>query len=167
MNGTTAVPIPSQAIGKFFRINSARGAMVTPNPAVTQTNVGTITIRALGGGIVYAVIPPGVGVAQQSIYTVPVRSLLKIRSIEIQALSSAGGTARGFDAQLIFRNASGFFTAARKLQTTDTHPDALSAETGIPVPARTDFWVKCTYVSNAPATVTASWEGHLHQLLTT
>lgn len=164
MNGTTPVPIPTPSVGQFFRINPPRGTMVTPNPAVNQTNIGTITIRVAGGGAILAVIAPGAGVAQQSLFTVPDRCLLLVRSIELQILSSAGGTARGADGVLVFRASNGFTTKARKIGTTDARPYPLEARTWIPVLARTDFWLQCIYTSNNNMQVTASYEAHLHQL---
>ena len=164
MNGTTAVPI-TEPLGKWLRVNSARGSMTTPNAAATQTNVGTITIRDAGGGTTRAIILPGKGIAQQSLYTVPAGHMLIIKAIEFQILSSAGGgITRGADAQLIFRSSNGFYTGARNLSCTDDESATLESELFIPVLARQDFWMRCTYTSANSMTVTGSYEGHLHQL---
>jgi hypothetical protein len=165
LNGTTAVAIPDSAIGKWLRVTSARGSMTIPNASATQTNVGTITIRDAGGGTTRAVILPGKGIAQSSLYTVPVGHMLIIKAIEFQILSSAGGgITRGADAQLIFRNSNGFFTGARNLSCTDTGAATIDSELFIPVLARQDFWMRCTYTSANTMAVTGSYEGHLHQL---
>lgn len=160
LNGTTPVAVPTQ----FFRINSVRGAMVTPNTAVSQNNIGTITIRDAGGGTTRALITPGTGLCKQSLFTVPAGFQLQIRSIELQIISSGGGTARGADALLMIRSPTGFLTSARKLSATDTLPDVLDAVTYIPIAEKFDFWMRCTYTSNNTMTVNASYEAHLYRL---
>lgn len=165
MNGTTAAPIPDSSIGKWLRINSVRGSMTVPSASATQSNVGTITIRDAGGGTTRAIILPGKGIAQSSLFTVPSGHMFIIKAIELQILSSAGGgLTRGADGQLVFRNSNGFFTGARNLACTDTESATLDSELFIPVLARQDFWMRCTYTSANSMTITGSYEGHLHQL---
>lgn len=159
LNGTTAVAIPNT----WLRINSARGTMVTPNPNTTQFNAGTISIRDTGAGTVRGIIPIGEGIYSSTLYTVPAGFTLAIHSLELQITTSAGGTARGTDAVLVFRNTNGFATASRKLSTTDAAPYALWADTYIPVLEKVDFWMRCTYTSNNVMTIGGAWEGHLHR----
>lgn len=159
LNGTTAVSLPIQ----FLRINSARGTMVTPNAGVTQFSAGTVSIRDAGGGTVRGILPAGEGVLSQTLYTVPAGYTLVIHSIELQITTSAGGTLRGTDAVLIFRNTNGFATASRKISTTDTSPYALMADTYIPVLEKADFWMRCTYTSTNTMTVGGAWEATLHK----
>lgn len=159
LNGTTPVAVPIQ----FLRINSVRGTMVTPTTG-TQNNIGTITIRDAGAGTTRALILPGTGVCQQSLYTVPAGYFLNIRSVELQLTSSSGGAIRGADAVLMIRQSNGFLVSARKLSATDTVPDVLSAETYIPLAEKTDFWLRCTYTSNNAITLNGSYEAHLYRL---
>jgi hypothetical protein len=159
LNGTTVVAVPTQ----FFRINSARCALITPTTG-SQTNIGTITIRDAGGGTTRAIINPGIGTSQQAIYTVPNGFLLTIQSMELQIPGSAGGTARGTDAFLVFRQSNGFYFTPRKLTCTDVQPYMLIALDGIPVTQKTDFFIRCTYASANNMQVGAAWEGHLYKL---
>lgn len=157
MNGLTPVALPSA-----FRINSAVNAIVTPTTG-TQLNVGTITIRDAGGGTVRAIILPGAGTLQQAIYTVPAGFNMVIHSVEVQILSSAGGTARGADFALIFRRTNGNAIKPRKLACTDVQPAVIEARTGILVPEKNDFLISCIYTSNNAMTVGASFEAHLYK----
>lgn len=158
MNGITAVAIPTQ----FFRINNVRGNLITPITG-NQTNVGTITVRDAGAGTTRGIIPIGIGSAQQAVYTTPAGFTLMIHSLEVQIASSAGGTARGADVYLVFRQNNGFVITPRLISTTDVQPYALDTQTGIAVTEKTDFLVRVVYTSNNVMKVGASWEAHLYK----
>lgn len=159
MSGTTPVSIPGGAVN--FRLNAAViGGAAT---SARRRNAGTITIRQVGTGTVRGIIPPGAGSLQQCIYTVPTGFNLVIYSIEVQILSSGGGTARGADFLLQFRNPNGATTAPRKFGTTDVQPYSLNAQTNIRVSSTFDFIIQCIYTSNNNMRVAAAWEGILRK----
>lgn len=161
LNGVTPVQLPNGAV--YLRINGARTGLVTPNTAARQKNAGDITVRDTGGGTVRALIPASIGVLQQSVYTVPAGSTGLIQSIECQILSSAGGTARGADFLLNFRNSDGSASSPRRIGCTDTQPYRLEASTQIRLLEKVDFIGSCIYTSNNTMTVGFSYEAHIYK----
>jgi hypothetical protein len=156
LNGSAgAVPL-----GSHFRINDGSigvSAPVNPN----QTNLGTITIREVGTGIVRAIIPPGQRSIQQCVYTVPAGFMLNIFAIEISLLRASGAATRGADFGLYFRFPSGVYGRPRQIQCTDRNPFTLTAEARIPVGQRADVAVSAVYTSANNITVNAAFEAHL------
>lgn len=157
LNGGT-VAVPGGAVN--FRLNSAVIGGITP-VGTRRRNQGTITIQVAGGGAVRGIIQPLTGTLRQAIYTVPAGRTLMVDNIEVQLLSSGGGTARGADFVLMFRNPNGTTTAPRPIATTDVRPFVLEAKTKIRVAEKFDFIIQCIYTSNNTITVGASWEGEL------
>jgi len=157
LNGTTPVTLPNGAT--YYRLN---GAAITGVNAVQtrRKNQGDITIRVVGGGAIRGIILAFTGGLAQAVYTVPINKTLEIFSIEIQCLNSGGGTARGADFRLNFRNPNGVTTAPRQIDTTDVQPYALDAKTRIRVASRFDFIIQCVYTSNNTMTVGIAWEGN-------
>jgi len=155
--GTVAIPGgPWQAVNQAFITGAGSGGV----------NAAQINVRDSGGGTIRAIIPAGAGITQQSQYTVPAGHMLLIKSVEMEINSSAGGgggTTKGADCSFYFGSiaaANPFFRLPRKMSCTDITPYALDATTTIPVAARTNFGLRCTYTS-AALTLTGAWEGHL------
>jgi len=162
-NGTTAVPLVTQ----FYRINSVGLSTVGSG----LRNLGTITVRDVGGGTTRQVIPistvadltPGVDKGSQ--YTVPAGHALLIYDIDIQINSSAGGggTSKGADVLFYFRgpNTNSPVRMPRALSTTDIVSKSLDPKTRILVGALNDFQLRCSYTSAAGVILSGSWEGLL------
>lgn len=162
-NGTTAVPLVTQ----FYRINSVGLGAVGSG----LRNLGTITVRDVGGGTTRQVIPistvadlsPGVDKGTQ--YTVPTGHFLLIFDIDIEINSSAGGggSSKGADVLFYFRGsaANAPVRMPRALSTTDIVSKNLDGKTRIPVGAGTDFQLRCSYTSAAGVILSGSWEGLL------
>lgn len=162
-NGTTAIPLGTQ----FYRINSVGIGAVGSG----LRNLGTITVRDVGGGTVRQVIPissvpdlsPGVDKGSQ--YTVPAGHSLLIYDIDIQINSSAGGggSSKGADVLFYFRGsaANAPVRMPRALSTTDIVSKSLDPKTRILVPALNDFQLRASYTSSAGVILSGSWEGLL------
>lgn len=159
LNGTTPVTLPNGAT--YFRLNGAALSGIN-SVGTRRKNQGDITIRVAGVGAVRGIIPAFTAALAQAIYTVPTGKTLSIYSIECQLLGSGGGTPRGADFRLNFRNPNGVTTAPRAIGTTDTQPYALDAQTRIRVNAGFDFIIQCTYTSVNNVTVGVAWEAHLY-----
>ena len=160
--GTTAVP--NGAVN--LRINAAACGAVNPS-AGRRRNLGDIRIQVAGGGgaanTIRGIIPAYVGNLRQACYTVAAGFTLEIPSLELQLLSSGGGTPRGADGLLLFRASNGNVTAPRPIGTTDGQPYALEARTMIRVNEKFDFIGQCIYTSNNNIQVGFSWEGWLYR----
>lgn len=161
MNGTTAVPLLTQ----FYRVNGVS----LGSAGSGLRNAGEIRIRDLGGGTTRAVIPiatvadltPAVDKGSQ--YTVPAGHFLLIYDIDLQINSSAGGGTRGADMMFYFRSsaANAPVRLPRAISCTDAGAKSLDPKTPVPVPAGTDFQLRCSYTSNAGMIISGSWEGLL------
>jgi hypothetical protein len=158
LNGTTPVVLPGGAT--YFRLNAAAVAGVN-SVGTRRRNQGDITIRVAGGGAVRGVMPAFTCALAQAIYTVPSGKYLSLYSIECQVLGSVGGTTRGADFRLSFRNPNGVTWSPHAIGTTDMQPYVLSPQLRIRVNAGFDFIIQCTYASANNLTVGIAWEGTL------
>lgn len=158
LNGTTPVAIPGGAT--YYRLNAAAisGINAVQTRRKNQGDIIIETAAAVPRGIILAFT----GSLAQAMYTVPINKTLEISSFEIQLLNSGGGTPRGADFRLNFRNPNGVTTAPRQIDTTDAQPYALDAKTRIRVASRFDFIPQCVYTSNNNITVGVAWEGMLY-----
>lgn len=159
LSGTTPITLPAGAA--YFRLNGMVPIGIN-SVGTRRKNQGDITVRVAGGGAVRGIMPAFTGALAQAIYTVPAAKTLSIYSIECQLLGSGGGTPRGADFRLNFRNPNGSTSAPRAIGTTDTQPYALDAQTRIRVAAGFDFIIQCTYTSVNNITVGIAWEAHLY-----
>jgi hypothetical protein len=159
LNGN-AGPVP---LGSHFRINDGSIGVTAPVSA-NQTNLGTITIREVGTGIVHAIIPPGQRSIQQCVYTVPNGFMMNIFAFEISLLRASGASTRGADFALYFRFPSGVYGRPRQIQCTDRAPFTLNAHARIPVGPRAEVAVSAVYTSANNITVNAAFEAHLYKI---
>lgn len=180
--GTGARTVTVQGLDNNFNevvqtvsLNGAAVALPTPLRRINQAlitgagsglvNAGQINVRDVSGGTIRAIIPAGLGITQQSQFTVPAGHTLLVKSVELEINSSAGGggASKGADASFYFGSpvaTNPFFRLTRKMSCTDIQPYALIAETTIAVQEKNDFQLRCSYTS-AACTLTGAWEGHL------
>lgn len=159
LNGTTPVTLPGGATYGWLNGASTVGVNTA---AQRRKQQGDITIRVAGGGAIRGIMPALTGGLGQAIYTAPLNATTLIRALECQIVSSGGGTARGADFILSFRNPNGNINQPRRIGTTDTQPYALDAHTNIRVPAGFTFIAQCVYTSNNAMTVAVNYEAHTY-----
>lgn len=159
MNGTTAVPV-----GAVLANNGLRGLTAGSN----GTNIGTIILEALGGGTIYGMILPGIGVSNQAPYTVPAGQTLVVPQLILNVNSSpAGGGAFFAQVRTWFR----FFSAATGTHGCAIQPLVLGLNNGVPyphlsdppimVPEKSRFSLRANVVSDNNTVLTAGWNGFL------
>jgi len=149
LNGGT-VAVPSQVL----RINSA----LIASAGSGKINAGDIVIRDAGAGTTRAVIPAGYGITRQSQFTVPAGWTLQVISILLcfnrVAASSRFGTFATF-----FQSSAGFYRMPLEITISDDSPYRHDGIPGITVTEKTDFGMRCTFVSNDNSDATAAWLG--------
>jgi len=153
MNGTTPVPLPTS----LFRVNS----MLSTGAGSSGLNAGVINLRDVSGGTVRATIATGVGITQQSPYTVPAGFTLQIVSI-YSSITGTGST-RTADISTFFRGATGASRLPLTLTTSDGKPYRHDAIPGIMASEKTDFSLRVTSVSNDNSQIISAWLGILRQ----
>lgn len=152
LNGTTPVPFPSQA----FRINSA----LIMSAGSSKTNAGTLTIRDAGGGTTRAIIAPGIGITQQSIFTVPAGFTLSIDS-HLGCINRSTGVSRYATVSNFIQSPNGFYRMPLQLSISDTTPYRHEGEPGIIVLEKNDYCLRAIAVSSDNTDITGGWLGVL------
>jgi hypothetical protein len=152
LNGTTPVAIPTS----LFRINSA----LIMSAGSGEVNNGDITIRVAGAGATRAVIQAGYGIARQSQYTVPAGYTLSV--ISLLFCINRPSSARDATVATFVRNPQGFYRMPLELSV-DGNPYRHDGNPGIILPEKTDFGLRCNYVSAANTDMTGAWLGILKQ----
>ncbi len=150
LNGIAAVAIPTQ----LYRIQSA--LVVTAGSG--GFNAGDITIRDAGAGTTRALLPLGYGITRQSQFTVPAGFTLQI--ISILTCINRPSTVRDATIASFFQTQAG----VRRLPlefSVDGNPYRHDGVPGLMVNEKTDFGLRCTYVSAANTDLTAAWLGIL------
>jgi len=150
LNGTTAVAVPTP----LFRIQSA--LIMTAGTA--KVNAGDLVIRDLGAGTSRAVIPLGYGITRQSQFTVPASYTLIINSLLLcinRPTSSRDATVATF-----IQSSTGIYRLPLEMSV-DGNPYRHDGVPGIVLPEKTDFGIRCTYVSAGNTDLTAAWLGIL------
>lgn len=150
LNGTTPVAIT----GTWLRINDAR---VTSGGSV-GVNAGDITIRDAGAGATRALLPAGSGFSKQSQYTVPAGHSLALRGF-LYGINRPS-TARDVTIAAYIRLFAGGVQYPAEVSV-DGNPIFFLADPTFPLPEKTDFGLRCTYVSAANTDLTAAWGGIL------
>lgn len=150
LNGTTAVAVPTQ----LFRIQSA----LIMSAGSGGVNAGDITIRDAGAGTARAVLQLGYGITKQSQFTVPTGFTLSVNSI--LSCINRPSTARDSTIAIFIQSQSGFYRMPLEFSV-DGNPYRHDGVPGIIVPEKTDFGLRCTYVSAANTDLTAAWLGIL------
>ena len=153
LNGTTAVALATQ----LFRVNS----MLVLSAGTGTTNAGTINLRDSGGGTVRSIIGVGVGLTQQSPFTVPAGFTLQVVSIYNSITGT--GTARTADITTYFKTSTGVARTPITLTCSDGKPYRHDGLPGIMVVEKTDFSMRVTSVSNNGSSVTCAWLAILRQ----
>lgn len=150
LNGTTAVPIPTE----LFRIN---GAVVLTSGS-GQVNAGTLTIRNTGTGATRAIIPLGYGIARQSQYTVRAGYTLQVISMLFNVQRQ--GADPGATVAVWTRGSNGTYRMPLEI-TVSNNPYRHDGIPGVIVPEKTDFGFRCTAVKSNGTDITAGWLGIL------
>lgn len=152
LNGTTPVPIPTAV----NRINLAQ--------TTTGLNVGDIIFEDQAApNTIRAIIPAGIGVSQQSQYTVPEGCRLLVRQIYIGMLPASGSTARQATVKTYFKFASGATRLTVALQMANGQSYAHLIEPPIMLATGTDFGLRVDAVSDNNSNITCAWNGVLVQ----
>jgi hypothetical protein len=126
------------------------------------TTVGDITLRRQDNDEVLAVIPAGKGISQQSQFTVPAGKTLVIMGLEAALTALSGLTDRVVDVDTFFQAPGQIYRLPRRIQATDRGPTNLEPRTGIVVPEKNRFQLRCTAVSSSQDTsVNGAFEAFL------
>lgn len=150
LNGTTPVALSIP----LYRINSA---LIT-SAGSGQVNAGTITIRDAGAGTTRAVLPAGYGITRQSQFTVPKGSTLQIVS-QFFGFNKTAAAARFATFATFIQSPNGFYRMPLEVTVGDEPPYRHDGIPGIVIPEKTDFGLRCTFVSNDSSDITAAWLG--------
>jgi hypothetical protein len=147
LNGTTDVLLPNP-------IGACNGLLgLLPGVAnAFATNVGDITLRRQSDDAVIAIIPAGRGASQQSQFTVPVNRTLIILGLEAAVTALSGTGDRIVDIDTFFQAPGQIYRLPRRILTTDKGPTNLEPRTGIIVPEKNRFQLRCTAVSSVSNT---------------
>lgn len=151
--GSTNVPLTKA----FYRINSA----FIVSTGSLEVNQGDISITRVSGATLQAVITTGVGMTEQSNYTVAAGFTLLLFGLDVELNQGQGSQDRFADVRTVFRSPLGFYRMPRRLSANDKSAANLVPKATIPLAEKTDFGLRCTYVSNDGTSVTAGWEGVL------
>lgn len=150
MNGTTPVAVAPL----ILRVNNVINATV----GSAETNVGNISLRAVGGlGATYSYMLASVGTQQSSLYTVPASSALDMWVL-LTSLHQVDTTQRAGTFSLIVRSSSGRRTKGLFFGLT-SNANYVHTAYSIPfltVPAQADFWLHCENVSANNTAVTGA-----------
>lgn len=163
LNGITPVLISGFNPALIQASNGIRGVTA----GSVGTNVGTIFLESIGGAIVYGVILPGIGVANQAPYVVPAGFTLLIPQLLLNVNSPSGTI--NFFAQM--RTKFRFFSATNDscviqplvIGNTNGSPYAHMSDPPIVVPEKAQFSLPVTVVSDNNTVVTAAWNGLLRK----
>lgn len=157
MNGITPVAMPTTVL----RINSVTDLVCGANPR--GVNAGNISIRATGGlGATYSYMAAGSGIAQTSMYTVPVGRTYDILAILLSVhqvdTSSRAGTFSLSVANSAGRTIKGLFFGVASGTNYVHHANGLPITS---IPATFDTWLTCENVSANNTAVTGALFGVL------
>jgi hypothetical protein len=150
LDGTTPVAIPAA----LYRVQSA----VVSSAGSGRVNAGTINIRDVSGATVRAQIETGYGITRQSQYTVPLGHTLQITSMTF-GINRPSST-RDATFSTVVQNSEGFYRMAIEFSVS-TAPYYHTLAPGVALTEKTDFGMRCTYVSAVNTDVTAGWRGIL------
>lgn len=150
MNGITPVAIA----GTWFRIN---GAFVLSGGS-GGVNAGDISIRNAGGGTTRCLVTAGDGIAKQSQYTVPAGYSLALRSF-LYCINRPS-TVRDATISGYIKTIAGAVQYPAEVSV-DGNPISFKADPTLALPEKTDFGLRCTYVSATNTDLSAAWGGIL------
>lgn len=157
LNGTTYVNL----VDPIGACNGLLGML----PGVANafcTNVGDIELRRQDNDALLAVIPAGIGISQQSQFTVPAGKTLVILGLEAAVTALSGAVSRIVDVDTFFQAPGQIYRLPRRIQTTDNGPTNLEPRTCIIVPEKNRFQLRCAAVSSTQVTsVNGAYEAFL------
>lgn len=148
LNGLTPVAL----VTPLYRIQSA----LIMSAGSGQVNAGNISVRDAGGGTVRALIPVGYGITRQSQFTVPLGYTLSINSTLL--CINRPSSIRDATLATFIQSPLGFYRMPVEFSV-DGNPYRHDGMPGIIVPEKTDFGIRCTYVSTTNTDITAAWLG--------
>lgn len=156
LNGTTPVALPENVL----RVNSVVvGAVGT----VGAANAGNLSVRAAGGlGATYAYMATQIGLARNSLYTVPAGQIFDILSM-LFSINRTDTQQRWATYTLCIQNAAGRLLKGIELSNGSNQPYRHEAD-GVPVNTiseKTDVWIRCESVSQNSTNTTAGIFGIL------
>ncbi len=154
MNGTVPVAMPENVL----RVTSM---IVATNGTRGQNNTGNISIRAAGGlGATYSYMVAGIGIARNSLYTVPAGSSFDLLSL-VLAINRTDTQSRWATYSVCIQNSAGRLIKGLELSCGSDTPyrhEAAAAPINT-LAATTDIWVRCESVSQNSTNTTASLFG--------
>lgn len=150
LNGTTPVALSVP----LYRINSA---LIT-SAGSGKVNAGALTVRDAGAGTTRAIIPVGYGITRQSQFTVPKGSTLQILS-QFFGFNRTSASSRFATFATFIQGASGMYRMPLEITIGDEPPYRHDGVPGIVIPEKTDYGLRCTFVSNDNSDLTAAWLG--------
>jgi hypothetical protein len=160
LNGTTAVPTTRTDI---LRVNGA----VVLTTGSSGRNEGVITIRDVGAGTTRATVStfveggasPGQSFLDQMLYTVPAGHTMLVYSVDM-TINRAGAN-RWVTARIYARSNTGVIRTPKALSLSSDQSYTLSGRMPVPVPERTDWWVRVINASGTNTDVSCSAEAIL------
>jgi hypothetical protein len=154
LNGTTAVAMPENVL----RVNSVIVATVG---TVGGNNIGNVSVRAAGGlGATYGYMAAAIGIARNSLYTVPAGFVFDILSA-VLSINRTDTQNRWATYTLCIQNSAGRLLKGLELSNGSDSPYRHEAN-GIPIntiAAQNDVWVRCEAVSQNGTNTTAGLFG--------
>ena len=152
LNGTTSVAVGTQ----FFRINSA----LVASAGSGKVNAGDLTIRDAGAGTTRAIIPAAYGITRQSQYTVAANNTLQIHSMFF--CINRPTSVRDATVATYVQTPAMIYRMPLEISVNGS-PYRHEGLPGIILPEKTDFGLRCTYVSSTNTDITSAWLGILKQ----
>ena len=151
LNGLTAVAIPTP----IFRINR----VIIASAGTGKVNAGDISVRDVVGGTVRGMILTGRGLGMQSQYTVPAGYRLLVNETTF-CINRPTTTRDATIAAYVSFPTSGTYILGDDF-TVNGHAFTHVQYPGYGLPEKTDFGMRCLYVSATNTDLTASWVGIL------
>lgn len=150
LNGVTPVALTKS----YLRVNN----MLIMSAGSGKTNAGTITARVASAGATQATIPAGYGITRRSLYTVPAGSTLQIHSMLV-CINRPSST-RDCTVATFVQSPNGFYRMPLEFSV-DGNPYRHDGIPGLIIPEKTDFALRCNYVSANGTDITGAWLGVL------
>lgn len=152
LDGTTPVALPVQ----YLRINQ----MMVLTAGTSETNVGTLTLRDAGAGATRGLIPIGIGITRQAVYTVPAGHTLSIHSI-FASLNRTAGVNKEVTVGFSFRSFAGVRRLTLEFSISQDVPYRHDGIPGIIMAEKTDFSIRTTATSASDVDITGAFLGVL------
>lgn len=153
LNGTTPVAI---AAPNLYRVQ----LMSITSAGSGRVNAGDITLRDAGAGTTRGVISAGYGISRQAQYTVPLGYFLNVLSV-FACINRPSSTRDGTIATFV-QSPAGFYRMPFEISVAPTpYRHDFVPPVPLTLPEKTDFGLRCNYVSATNTDITAAWMGVL------